>query len=59
MKFPIDRIEGDKIIVELPDCSTTDIDINLAPEAKEGMLLDINVVPGDKNEVSSLFKSLF
>lgn len=59
MKFPIDRIEGDKIIVELPDCSTTEIDINLAPEAKEGMLLDISVLPTDKKEVSSLFKSLF
>lgn len=59
MKFPIDRIEGDKIIVELPDCNTTEIDINLAPEAKEGMLLDISVLPADKKEVSSLFKSLF
>ena len=59
MKFPIDRIEGEKIIIELPDCSTTEIDLNLAPEAKEGMLLDISVVSGDKKEVSSLFKSLF
>ena len=59
MKFPIDRIEGEKIIIELPDCSTTEIDLNLAPEAKEGMLLDISVIPGDKKEVSSLFKSLF
>ena len=59
MKFPIDRIEGEKIIIELPDCSTTEIDLNLAPQAKEGMLLDISVVPDDKKEVSSLFKSLF
>lgn len=59
MKFPIDRIEGEKIIIELPDCSTTEIDLNLAPEAKEGMFLDISVVSGDKKEVSSLFKSLF
>lgn len=59
MKFPIDRIEGEKIIIELPDCSTTEIDLNLAPEAKEGMFLDISVIPGDKKEVSSLFKSLF
>ncbi|MDO5014638.1 MAG: DUF3006 family protein [Clostridia bacterium] len=59
MKFPIDRIEFDKIILELPDCTTTEIDLALAPSAKEGDVLEIKVEQSDKQEASSLLSDLF
>lgn len=43
MRVIVDRIEGDMLVAELENMTTVDIPRAVAPDAKEGDVLDITV----------------
>lgn len=62
LKVTVDRLEGNYLILELPDKSTISVPKELFPGAKEGMVYSISPDKEEeekrKEKVSTLFEKL-
>lgn len=62
MQVIIDRVEGDKILVELPDMTIVTVPLSLFPEAKEGdiykIIIDKDNPTKQKNKIQDKFNKL-
>ncbi|MDP4133163.1 MAG: DUF3006 domain-containing protein [Bacillota bacterium] len=63
MRVIVDRIEGNKLVVELPGKQTATMDKALLPEAKEGdivnILVDVKETEKRTMEIKNKMKNIF